>query len=536
MLPTFLLLLAVPMSWAYGSLALFGLSLAYIWYRSARSAPNFFQLNGIPHKAPASFLGNYGPVLLRRINFYDFVKNYYREFAGSQVFGLFQMSRPVLVIRDLQLIKRVLIKDFDHFVDRPHHVPMPSIEPMLYESLFMLEGEKWRTMRSTLSPAFTGAKLRHMFQLVVECADRTVAVLQQKAAASAAEPWVPELKQLFSYFANDVIATAAFGIEVNSVADNQNQFYVLAKKSLDVTSFKLIARMTLAGLTQSVSKRFGTRGFTADVVRFFDSIVHDTIASRDRDGIERPDMIQLLMQARDGQLSADADAATTTKPKWTRDDITAQCYLFFLAGFETISTALSNVCQELVENPAVQRRLRDECDALAAQMAEVGQTSLAFDDLAQLKYMDMVIAETTRKYPTPFLDREARTDYPMRLADGRVVVVPKGTSILIPTIGIHHDAEYFPDPQRFDPERFSEANRPNIDTMAFMPFGLGPRSCIGMRMAQMELKAFLFVFLRRFELLRHETTQIPLRFGRGGFGLLPERGINVHLKPRNEQQ
>lgn len=141
----------------------------------------------------------------------------------------------------------------------------------------------------------------------------------------------------------------------------------------------------------------------------------------------------------------------------------------------------------------------------------------------------------------------------MTMHDGRSIVVPKGTSILIPTIGIHRDPQYYPNPMLFDPERFNEKNRLTIDPMTFMPFGLGPRSCIGLyditkdklhafftrvcsigiRMAQMELKAFLFLFLSAFTLEQAATTQIPLQYACSGFALKPEKGVNVHLKPRN---
>lgn len=349
----------------------------YIRSRKSKTK-HYFEENEIPFKQPTSIFGNYGGLMMRRENINDFILNLYNGFPNCSIFGIFMIKRPVLVIKDLHLIKQVLIKDFDHFVDHSNRAD-PTIEPILYGSLFFLDGEKWRTTRTALSPAFTGTKLRQMFQLIVECSERTVDVLRENATDSDG-PWVPELKELFSYFANDVIATAAFGVEVNSVRDHNNQFYVLGKKSLDVTSVKFMLRTMLAGVTQLVSKRFGMRAFSADVVQFFNSMVHDTIAARDLHQIQRPDMIQLLMQARDGSPNA---------PVWTRDDITAQCYLFFLAGFETISTTLSMVCQELVENLNVQERLRDEIDEVRRQL---NGATIGFDDLVKLKYMDMVIS------------------------------------------------------------------------------------------------------------------------------------------------
>lgn len=266
-----------------------------------------------------------------------------------------------------------------------------SLELIMGNSLIMLEGDKWRNMRSTLSPAFTGNKMRQMFQLIVECSERTVDVLRSEAAASDG-PWVPELRELFSYFANDVIATAAFGVEVNSVQDKQNEFYKLGKKSLDIFSVKFMFRSIWAAIRQNISPNLKARAFPSDVVEFFDTLVHGTIAARQKDNIFRPDMIQLLMAASEGTLDESPKTGNPIrkeKPTWTKDDITAQCYLFFLAGFETISGTLSFVCQQIIENPSCKTRLIAEVDDLRRKLN--GRT-ISYDDLAELKYMDMVIS------------------------------------------------------------------------------------------------------------------------------------------------
>lgn len=300
---------------------------------------------------------------------------------SSSVFGIFFFNRPVFVLNDPQLIKQVLIKNFDHFIDHPSFTNDGNIEPIMYNSLILLTGEKWRNMRSVLSPAFTGTKLRQMFTLILKCSEQTVEQYRTDTLANSSRPWIPELKQLFSYFANDVIATAAFGVEVNSVQDNNNRFYGVAKKSLDVTSLRFVFRTILASIVQKISTRFGMRGFTADIVGFFDDLVHATIADRRKNHTFRPDLIQLLMQA--------DDQTKKTNFTMSRDDITAQCYLFFLAGFETISGTLSMVCHQLVEHPHIQLQLQAEIDALRNELH--GRT-INYDDLLKLKYMDMVIS------------------------------------------------------------------------------------------------------------------------------------------------
>lgn len=126
---------------------------------------------------------------------------------------MFEFRRPLLVIRDPELIKQITVKDFEHFLDHRDFFLDEETEPLFGKSLFMLKGQKWRDMRATLSPAFTGSKMRKMFQLVVECSEEATAIMLKKASASD-EPYVPEMKDIFTRFTNDVIATSAFGLKV----------------------------------------------------------------------------------------------------------------------------------------------------------------------------------------------------------------------------------------------------------------------------------------------------------------------------------
>lgn len=103
---------------------------------------------------------------------------------------------------------------------------------------------------------------------------------------------------------------------------------------------------------------------------------------------------------------------------------------------------------------------------------------------------------------------------------------------MIPIYGFHHDPKYFPEPEKFDPERFSDENKGDIDPDTYLPFGIGPRNCIGSRFALMELKTIFYYLVLNFSLEVTEKTQIPLKFDKNPIGLKTERGIWVALKPR----
>lgn len=144
--------------------------------------------------------------------------------------GCYQFLTPTLLLRDPDLIKQITIKDFDHFMDRRSVIPEDS-EPLFSKNLFSLRGQQWKNMRATLSPSFTSSKMKDMFTLISECAHDFVEHFKNNHNQHII---TIEMKDAFTRFANDVIATTAFGIKVNSLEDRTNKFYVMGK---DITNF-----------------------------------------------------------------------------------------------------------------------------------------------------------------------------------------------------------------------------------------------------------------------------------------------------------
>lgn len=126
-------------------------------------------------------------------------------------------------------------------------------------------------------------------------------------------------------------------------------------------------------------------------------------------------------------------------------------------------------------------------------------------------------------------DAEDRTN---NASNSRPLILEEGDEIMIPIFGLHRDPQYYPDPERFDPERFSETNRHNIQANTYMPFGAGPRNCIASRFALMQVKAFLFEMVSTFKFEVHNKSRIPMRLVQNMFTINAEGGYNVHLKPR----
>lgn len=426
------------------------------------------------------------------------------------MYGIFDFRRPQFMIRDPEVIKKIAVKDFDHFED--HRSVIDSKTDKLWgNTLFFMNGKKWRQMRATLSPAFTGSKMRQMFELVSDCANDVVHTFLAKAKANNVIDI--EMKDFFSRYTNDVIASCAFGLKVNSFMNPENEFYVNGRKMMNFTGFSMMLRMFLLIKLPWIGRLFKLEFSEMSTAKLFKSIILDAMNMRKKQNIYRPDMINIMMEVREGNLKypvednnnksnkmeADGFATveesdvgrTSVTQKWNDNEIVAQCLLFFVAGFETSSTMLTLTSYELVANPDIQQKLYEE---IVQTNEDVNGNPITYDILQKMKYMDQVICEILRKWPPAVqTDRLCIKDYVYN--DGKHKFnVEKGITFLIPILGLHRDERYFPNPERFDPDRFNDVNRDNIIPGTYIPFGVGPRNCIGCENDNIKLKSFSFIF------------------------------------------
>lgn len=265
---------------------------------------------------------------------------------------------------------------------------------------------------------------------------------------------------------------------------------------------------------------------------FFTKIIKESIKMREQHNIVRKDLIHLLLQARKGQLrdnEEDATAVATDETILTDEDIVAQAVNFFLGGFDTIANQLSFLFHELGLNPEIQQRLRNEIESAL----DKNNGKITYETLADMKYLDMVVNEATRKWPLGlFLDRVCTKPFIIEpeSPDEKPIPINVGDILWLPVYTLHRDPDYFPNPERFDPERFNEMNRDRIKPFTFLPFGSGPRNCIASRFALMEMKIIVCHLLVKFEIVPNERTQIPLKVTMNNLLLLPEGGFHMRLK------
>lgn len=160
--------------------------------------------------------------------------------------------------------------------------------------------------------------------------------------------------------------------------------------------------------------------------------------------------------------------------KFTFSEAAAQAFVFFAGGFETSSTTMQFALYELTLNPEVQEKARQEILKVLAKH----DGKITYEAIYEMDYLGRVIDETLRKYPPiPILQRECNKDF--TIPDTKVVI-PTGVTVQVPVLGLHMDPEYFPNPEKFDPDRFKEEEKAKRHHYVYVPFGEGPRNCIGM--------------------------------------------------------
>ncbi|XP_044731302.1 uncharacterized protein LOC123294248 [Chrysoperla carnea] len=500
----------------------------YLLHLYFMKGQDYWKKRGVPTYQRSHPYKEFIRLILQKTSIYEDFLSLYNGFPDKKVYGVNAFNVPQLVVKDPEILKNICVKDFDHFVN--HIDVFFKADPLFGRSLFAIKDKKWRDMRNILTPVFTGSKLRGLVQLISNCGEQTVKYLTEKCKEQDNKLLKVDLLDMTTRFTNDVIATAAFGIEVNSIQNPNNEFFEAGREIIKFPAWRVLIMFFLP----TIAKIFEIRLAPKYVYNFLYNIINETIRVREEKHIVRPDMVHLLVEGRKEQKrmveeksAKNEDVSSLTNSVLTNDDIVAQGFIFFLAGYGNVAIIMSFAAYELAVQPELQKRLQDEI----AHTLKENNGKLDYDVIKKMKYLDMVIAETLRKWtPVTFIDRECTKAYQIKSDDLTVDVEP-GMAITIPTVGFHYDPKYFPNPNKFDPERFSDENKEKMNPYVYMPFGLGPRVCIAVRFVLLETKIFLINLLTQFDVVVTEKTPIPMVL-KAGNTVRPKDGFNLALKLR----
>ncbi|XP_042124030.1 cytochrome P450 3A31-like isoform X1 [Peromyscus maniculatus bairdii] len=468
---------------------------------------DIFKKQGIPGPKPLPFVGTL-------LNYYKGVWKFdiecYKKYG--KIWGLFDGHTPVLAITDTEMIKNVLVKEcYSVFTNRRDFGPVG----IMSKAISMSKDEDWKRMRALLSPAFTSGKLKEMFPIIEQYGDILVKYLRREAEKGKPIP----MKEVFGAYSIDVITSTSFGVNVDSLNNPKDPFVEKARKLIRFDFFNpLYMSVVLFPFLTPIYEKLNVSIFPKDSIAFFKKFMDRMKENRlDSKQKHRVDFLQLMMNAHNNCKDKESHKALSDM------EIIAQSIIFIFGGYESISNTISFALYLLATHPDMQKTLQGEID-----VALPNKESPNYDELMEMEYLDMVLSETLRLYTiTNRIFRACKQDAEI---DG--VFIPKGSLVMVPIYALHCDPEYWPEPEEFCPERFSKENKGSINPYVYLPFGNGPRNCLGMRFALMIMKLALTKVLKNFSFQPCKETQIPMKLDKELL-LLPAKPIVLKVVPRN---
>jgi cytochrome P450 len=431
-------------------------------------------------------IGHLGEFRKRRIELLLRVAREYPEIARLRI-GVFH---PV-ILSSPALIQEVLVDKADAF--RKSYGLSVFAEPLLGDGLLRLEHGAHKKRRRMLAPAFMPRRIASYAREMLARADGAAERMQALGRVDVAD----ETMRLTM----DIVGKTLFDAEVANDADEVGAALTQAMTCM-VDAFT-----SALPLPPAIPTPNNLRLHRA--VRRLDRVVYRMIRERRASGVERGDLLSILLAARD----QDDGSALTDR------EVRDEAMTLFLAGHETTANALAWALHLLADNPAAQARLESEIDR------EVGASGLAGLDAARLPWALQVIKEAMRLRPPVYMFG--------RLSERELTIggyrIARGQMVIMNVVGLHRRPDVYPEPERFDPARFDPEREKALPRQAFIPFGGGPRICIGNHFALMEAQLVLAAWLHK---LRFERCSAASPGFEPLFTLRPLGGIPMTVTRR----
>lgn len=426
-------------------LAVAAIAFTYFYFNVKRKM-SFWRNRGFPEDPGFFPYGSQGSkdFMSRKIAISETTTSAYNNFPNERVVGTYEfMGKPSLVIRDLDLAKDILVKDFDQFSDRkpegnnpysPHTKNNRYLKRMLTE----LRGKEWKDTRSSLSPIFSSSKLKAMVPLIHNVADKCNDHLDGLCGQDI------EGNDLMRRFAIDVISATCFGYEANSFADPNNTFkqtadLIVGRKITYKTILMIMLYMFWPRLLQYLDWPFMNK----DATLFFSKLVLQSLDERRKTKIRRNDLLDIVLDVlekggKSETKGEDIDEQSPTQSIEELEEIMISNSLaFFVAGLHTVSLTASIVLYNLAMNPEYQEKLYQEIYRAVEENG--GDEQLDYSAITGMEYMEMFFQESFRFYPLNHTERASKNDYKI---SGTELIIPKGIFVRIPILAIYKDKKY----------------------------------------------------------------------------------------------
>ncbi|XP_070768650.1 cytochrome P450 3A30-like [Enoplosus armatus] len=465
-----------------------------------------FKKLGIPGPKPLMYWGT-----IARHNKVYYIDD--RECAQKygRVWGMYEFRKPMLAVMDPDMLKTILVKEcFTHFTNRRNL----RLYGDLYDAVSFTEDDQWRRIRNVLSPFFTSGRIKEMFHIMKHHSRKLTASLQSKE-----DNEVIKIKDFFGPYSMDVMASCLFSVDVDTISNPSSPLITHATNLFNFSPLLFIFQAVFP-VFLPLLELLGVSLLSKDASAFFKTVTEKITAERNGSSQQiSGDMLQHMINSQ----TANQHKKDKQNNGLTDHEIFSQATMFVFAGYETSATTLVFLAYNLARNPEVMKHLQEEIDSTFPNKGPV-----QYEALTQMEYLDSVVNECLRLYPPG-----ARME---RIAKNTVkingITIPKDMIVMTPVYALHRDPELWPEPEEFKPDRFSKQNKQNINPYTYLPFGIGPRNCLGMRFALVMVKLALVEVLQNYSFLVCEETEIPLKLAVSSV-VGPQNPIKLKLARRS---
>ncbi|KAJ8718388.1 hypothetical protein PYW08_002625 [Mythimna loreyi] len=488
----------------------------FLYYFFTRTF-NHWKARHVKGPTPIPFFGNFIDVFFRRKHVGVLYSELYNQYPDEKVVGLYRMTSPTLLIRDLDIVKQVLIKDFDYFPDRGVYYS----KKQLGDNLVHADVRVMKVLRKHLSSVFTAGKLKANFEVLASRADKFVRYLENATLKDSEVNTLPAFRK----FGIDSITMVQFGIDVDPYNDNKHVCDLLDKAIQTPTYF-----LELELLFPGILLKFNLSLFPANIAKFCKNIIDigtklEAVSKTDSNRI-----IEVLIGLRRQGNVSSGKVTEGEKELWmevTDDVLAGQVFVFYFAGYGNNSLLGTYAMYHLAKNPDVQEKMIHEIDDVLRKHGG----KFSYEALKEMKYLQMVFDETMRMHPlTNSVSRNVGRDIQL---DGTDFVLKKNSILVISPYAIQHDEKYYPEPEEFKPERFSAENAKERHPCAMVSFGLGPRRCLGTRFAQLQFGICMVKVFSKFRVECSKNTVEKITYSPMRLLLSPSEDIYLRLVRRD---
>ncbi|CAD7092566.1 unnamed protein product [Hermetia illucens] len=476
---------------------------------------NYWKKRGVEGPQPRLLFGNFPSMLTQSRHIIYDVNDIYREYKSKERFvGVFALRTPQLVVLDPKLCQEILVSNFQSFHDNQFaRMIHKDLDPVIALNPFILTGSEWKDKRAEITPALTPNRIKASYPIMQKVCTRMTEYLDVETLKPVESGL--NAKELATKFTTEVVANCVYGFEAEAFEDDECQIRERGTKLIN-QSFGTQLYFVLAAFLPNITNIYRLQLVKPESEKFFTDLMETAIQLRKETKSDRIDFLNYLLQLQE-------------KKHLSTLEMAAHTMTFFLDGFETSSVLISNCLHLLADHRDIQQKLRDEIN-----YAFTSKGGLSYEKLLDLSYLDQCINETLRlRTPFPSGNKLCTESCEIRTNKGKIINLEKSTVVMLPYDCFHHDPEYYPDPERFDPERFSPENggvKKYKDMGVFLPFGDGPRICLGMKFALCQSKAAVAEIIRNWEIAVNPQTKPEFVIDPKQFLYVPEGGTWLNFR------